>query len=59
MKKTVKLWIERAEYDWGTASVMISSGRYLYVAFMCQQSLEKLLKGYLQQQTDKLPPPQG
>jgi HEPN domain-containing protein len=24
---------------------MLSSGRYLYVAFMCQQAIEKLTKG--------------
>ena len=34
-----------AEYDLKTADAMLDSGRYVYVAFMCQQSLEKLAKG--------------
>ena len=28
-----------------TAEAMLLSGRYLYVVFMCQQSIEKLVKG--------------
>lgn len=38
-------WLDIAEYDMVTAESMFSSGRYLYVVFMCQQSLEKLSKG--------------
>jgi HEPN domain-containing protein len=38
-------WLDVAEYDLKTAEAMYDSGRYLYVAFMCQQSLEKLAKG--------------
>jgi len=38
-------WLDTAEYDMSTADAMLSSGRYLYVAFMCQQALEKLAKG--------------
>jgi HEPN domain-containing protein len=38
-------WLEVAEYDLGTAEHMLSSSRYVYVAFMCQQALEKLTKG--------------
>lgn len=34
-----------ASYDLNTAKAMFKSGRYVYVAFMCQQSLEKLAKG--------------
>ena len=56
MKQIVALWLERAEYDWETATVMMSSRRYLYVAFMCQQAIEKILKGVIQRETDKLPP---
>lgn len=56
MKKAVQLWLERAEYDLETANVMLSSGRYLYVAFMCQQTIEKILKGCVHHKTEKLPP---
>jgi HEPN domain-containing protein len=38
-------WLDIAEYDIVTAETMFTSGRYLYVVFMCQQSLEKLSKG--------------
>lgn len=38
-------WLDAAEYDFGTASSMFDAGRYSYVAFMCQQALEKLVKG--------------
>lgn len=56
MKQTVKLWLERAGYDWETASAMLDSGRYLYVAFMCQQAVEKMLKGFVHHKTGELPP---
>ena len=38
-------WKDNANYDLETAEAMLNSGRYLYVAFMCQQSIEKLVKG--------------
>jgi len=38
-------WLDIAQYDLETASSMLSSGRWLYVVFMCQQSIEKLVKG--------------
>lgn len=56
LKKGTQLWLERAQYDWETAAVMLSSGRHLYVVFMCQQAIEKLLKGCVHHKTGKLPP---
>ena len=38
-------WLEMAEEDMDTASVMLKSGKYMYVSFMCQQAIEKLCKG--------------
>lgn len=38
-------WEEIATYDLETAEAMLASGRYLYVVFMCQQAIEKLMKG--------------
>ena len=38
-------WEDIAQYDLGTARAMLQSGRYLYVVFMCQQAIEKLVKG--------------
>jgi len=50
MDKIVEHWVERAEYDLGTAKVMLDTGRYLYVGYMCQQAAEKLLKAIIAQQ---------
>lgn len=38
-------WLELSDYDIDTAKAMYETGRYLYVAFMCQQSVEKAVKG--------------
>ena len=38
-------WLDIAQYDLETAQSMLSSGRWLYVVFMCQQAIEKLSKG--------------
>jgi len=56
MKRETKLWLERPYYDLKTAEAMLKSARYLYVAFACQQSIEKYLKAYIQEQTEKHPP---
>lgn len=45
-EERVKYWIDIAEYDFDTAKVMLKSGRRLYVAFMCHQVVEKMLKAY-------------
>jgi HEPN domain-containing protein len=37
-------WLEHADYDLGAAESMLRSGHLLYVAFLCQQALEKALK---------------
>ena len=44
----VRVWLERSQYDWETAKAMLESGRYIYVAFMCQQAIEKRLKAYIE-----------
>lgn len=38
-------WLDAAEYDLASAQAMFDAGQYAYVAFMCQQSLEKIAKG--------------
>jgi HEPN domain-containing protein len=38
-------WLDIAQYDLETACAMFTSGRWLYVVFMCQQAIEKLCKG--------------
>jgi HEPN domain-containing protein len=37
-------WLEGSGYDIDTAKVMYETKRYLYVGFMCHQSVEKALK---------------
>lgn len=49
-------WLEAAEYDLESARVMMNGGRYMYVAFMSQQAIEKLTKGIYTLYTDKEPP---
>ncbi len=48
-------WLERADYDLETARTLLQSQRYLYVAFMCQQSIEKTIKAYIAS-TKAVPP---
>ena len=52
----VKYWIELSEYDYETAEAMLSSKRYLYVGFMCHQTIEKILKAYFTNQIAEVPP---
>ena len=47
MDRIVEHWLERSNYDLGTAKAMLDAGRYLYVAYMCQQSIEKALKALI------------
>jgi HEPN domain-containing protein len=49
-------WISLAEYDLATADDMLKSKRYLYVAFMCQQAIEKILKAHYVKQHKSTPP---
>ncbi len=42
----VAYWLDIANYDLETAEAMYSTGRWLYVAFMCHQAIEKTLKAY-------------
>jgi len=56
MDKDVKYWYDLSVYDKGSAEAMYKAGRYLYVLFMCQQVVEKMLKGILVNNTGKFPP---
>jgi len=46
MDDKVKYWIELSDYDLETAMAMLNSKRYLYVGFMCHQTIEKIFKAY-------------
>ena len=55
-QKIIDNWISLAEYDLATAHDMSKAGRYLYVAFMCQQAIEKILKACYVKQYNSTPP---
>ena len=46
MESKIKYWIDLSDYDFETAVAMLQSKRYLYVGFMCHQSIEKAFKAY-------------
>jgi HEPN domain-containing protein len=46
METKIKYWIDLSDYDLETAEAMLSSKRYLYVGFMCHQTVEKAFKAY-------------
>ena len=56
MDKIVSHWVERSEYDLATARAMLDTARYLYVGYMCQQAIEKILKAIIAQQNKENPP---
>jgi len=56
MKDKVKYWIELSDYDLITASAMLKSERYLYVGFMCHQTIEKIFKAIFVFQQEDDPP---
>ena len=52
----VDYWIDLAKYDFDTAKAMNESKRYLYVGFMCHQTIEKVLKAYYTKHNEGNPP---
>jgi len=46
MTDKVKYWLDLSDYDIETAVAMQKSKRYLYVGFMCHQTIEKIFKAY-------------
>jgi HEPN domain-containing protein len=55
-EKIIQNWYSLAKYDLESAEMMLKSGRYLYVAFLCQQTIEKTLKGLFVKETLQTPP---
>jgi HEPN domain-containing protein len=54
--RIVQNWLSLAEYDLATAEAMLQAGRYLYVAFMSQQAIEKILKACYVRHCGSTPP---
>ena len=55
-EKKIKYWKDLSNYDLETAIAMFETKRYLYVAFMCHQVIEKILKSYYSKLKDETPP---
>lgn len=56
MNEKVKYWVELSDYDLETALAMLNSKRYLYVGFMCHQTIEKIFKAYFSKTTSQIAP---
>lgn len=52
----VTYWLDIADYDIDTAEALFKTKRWLYVAFMCHQAIEKTLKTYWCGTRDDDPP---
>jgi HEPN domain-containing protein len=55
-QKVINNWLALAEYDLSTAKAMLQTQRYLYVGFMCQQAVEKVLKACYVKHHNSTPP---
>ena len=51
-----KKWLDRVEYDVQTAEAMLTTARYVYVIFMCQQAIEKALKAVIASRGEEVMP---
>jgi HEPN domain-containing protein len=52
----IKYWLDLAQYDLDSARVMLNGEKYLYVGFMCHQTIEKVLKAYYTAYRNETPP---
>ena len=52
----IAYWYDIALYDLQTARQMQKTKRYLYTVFLCQQSIEKMLKAFYLQRFNKEAP---
>lgn len=55
-KRLIKYWAELSDYDITTAKFMLKNKRYPYCLFMCQLSIEKILKALVVKLTNKHAP---
>ena len=55
-EEKISYWVELSDYDWETAEAMFKTKRYLYVAFMCHQVIEKIFKACFSKLKEETPP---
>ncbi len=56
MNEHVRYWTDLSDYDMETAQAMLQSKRFLYVGFMCHQTIEKIFKAYYTFLLSDVPP---
>ncbi len=56
MDDKVNYWKDLSDYDLETAAAMLNSKRFLYVGFMCHQTIEKIFKAYYSKLTSEVAP---
>jgi len=55
-EEKIDYWVDLSDYDLESAGVMLSGKRYLYVGFLCHQTIEKILKGCYTKLKEETPP---
>jgi len=56
MEDKFNYWFSYAQNDMDSAEVMLNGGRWFYTYFMCQQAIEKMVKGlYILYVDDNVP----
>jgi HEPN domain-containing protein len=55
-EEKVTYWVGLSDYDLETAEGMMQIKKYLYVAFMCHQAIEKIFKAAYAQHKENTPP---
>ena len=55
-EEKITYWVELSDYDLETTEAMFKTKRYLYVAFMCHQVIEKIFKAWYSKLKEETPP---
>jgi len=55
-KEKIQHWINLSNYDMETAEAMLQTKRYLYVGFLCHQTVEKIFKAVYSKYKEETPP---
>ena len=55
-EEKITYWVELSDYDLETTEAMFKTKRYLYVAFMCHQVIEKIFKACYSKLKEETPP---
>jgi len=51
-----KLWFDKSKEDLKSAKAMLDARRFTWCAFICQQAIEKYLKGVYVEKFSRIPP---